>query len=245
MGDSTLDTLKRLIVGRRGRARADRLVVTSADGEQRPIAIKAQRNASAYVDLVDSLAPVRIEAYAGDELLATHGEPPAPKPPRGAAAKAPPATASVPPSKKKKVAPEDPMAFVSSMVERITTNFAKHIAEAYKTASEHMNVNFASLAGIAQHHSDRAGNAELAREMALKSVRVRDKAINEQNAMILKLTARLNEIASETDEDKKGAAFAQLMGFLRGENPFAPEAAGAKSTTTTNGNGAAKKAKPS
>lgn len=238
MGDTTLDTLKRLIVGRRGRARADRLVVTSADGEQRPIAIKPQRNASTYLDLVESCAPVRIEAFAGDELVGAWGEAPAPPLPRRAPP--PPATtkrgaaASVPPPMKKKRV--DPWA----VIERVTSHMNTLLASAYKGSAERDSANWASLAGIAQHHSDRASNAELRHDLAMKSVRMRDKAINERDSMIVKMGAKIHEIEAASSDDKRTEAFMELLGLARG-TPMGNAAAAAAGAAAPK-NGAAKKA---
>jgi hypothetical protein len=214
----TLDTLKRLIVGKRGRARADRLVVTSADGAQRTITVKPQKNASTYVDLVDACAPVRIEAFAGNDLVGAWGEPPAPRAPRAPNRPKPPqknakSAASAPAPKKKR--PD------MAIVVQLTTHMNTLLSAAYRSAAERDKALWESLAAIAQHHADRAGNAELRNELALKSVRVRDKAINERDALILRLNAKIAEVAAATGEDKKTEAFMQLLGIARGENPMA------------------------
>lgn len=233
--ETTLDTLKRLIVGRRGRARADRLLVTSADGAQREIIVKAQRNAASYVDLVDSCAPVRIEAYAGRELLAAWGEAPAPRRPAKKSAPTTSArkTASAPPPApegKKKRRPD------MALVVQLTTHMNTLLASAYKVSAEKETAAWASLAQIAQHHADRAGNAELRNETAQKSIRLRDKAINDRDSLILRLNAKIQEIANEGDDDKKSQAFMQLLKIAGGENHPVAQAVAAAS-----GNGAKKK----
>lgn len=240
-----LDVLKRLIVGRRGRLRADRLMVTGADGVTRPIAIKPQRNPSSYVEIVESCAPVRIESYAGDELLGAAGEAPPPPPAKGK--KGPPAppprkTASAPPpdAPKKKRSPDR----WAAMLERVTTHFANLLSSAYKANAEKEIAKdaalWSSLSSIAQHHSDRASNAELRHEQTAKSVRIAQKAINEQNALILRLQAKITEMGNESDDDKRSTMFMDLLNMARGKEGDAAAAAGKAAAAAAKTNGATK-----
>jgi hypothetical protein len=240
-GDSTLDVLKRMIVGRRGRLRADRLVVTGADGAKREIAIKPQRNPSSYVDLVEACAPTRIEAYAGGELLAVAGDAP-PPPPAKKSATAPPAkkSATAPPEEKKKRSPDR----WAAMLERVTTHFANLLANAYKANAEKEIAKDAALWGslqnIAQHHSDRASHAELRHELTAKSVRLANKAINERDALILRLNAKIGELANETNDDKRSTMFMELLGMARGKEAESAAAAGKAAAAAAKTNGATK-----
>jgi len=244
MGDSsTLDMLKRLIVGKRGRGRADRLLVTGADGVTRPIEIKPQKNVSTYVDLVEACAPVRIEAYAAGELVDAFGE-------------IPQAPAAAPPKKPKAKngKPADPLDAEAARwreVKDLTQHMNTLLANAYKTNSQDDKEREAGLwetfRAIAQHQADRANAAEARVEILEKAVRIRDRAIIDRDRMLQQMQQKFHEYAAqEGGDDKRSTMFMKLLD-IAAENKAATTTPPPVPPVEPSPNGAASKkgAKPS
>jgi hypothetical protein len=212
----TVDILRRLIVGKRGRGRADRLVCLGADGVARTIALALKSSPSRYVELVESCSPVRIEAYAGKDLVdAWVDDTPAPS---AADAAKPKGKGKTPPPKKKTWREQvmDLASHHAGLLSSAYSNHSKELAAAHNKNADKEEAQWKHLVDIAQHHSDRADHAlERARE-AEKGIRIRDKQILELNGALIKMQARITEIAAgASGEDKKTEAFMRLLDITK------------------------------
>lgn len=260
MGDKgVVDVVRRLIVGRRGRGRADRLVCIGADNAQRAIAVKPQANANRYVDLVGACHPVRIEAYAGKELVDVWED----DVPREAPAATPaPANERAPatPTKGSKLlrmkvrTPDEWQAQVVAVTTHVNGLLAnahrehgKELSQAHTKNADLQSGLWNSLVEIAQHHENRATNAEAKLAEAEKAIRIRDRRIREQDDAIIKLRFHIAELANTSGGDKQSDAFMKLL-ELAGDHPLATVAravnGGAKQKTAAATNGTTAAATP-
>lgn len=207
MGDeSAVDIIKRLIVGRRGRGRADRLLCFDAAGAQKAIAVKSQTPAGRYVDLVLACHPVRIEAYAAKELVDAWETPePQDVPPEAQTPAPRPTSAAL---RKKKRGVDDRVMQITSHVNQLLASAHR---DSGKTTAERDATVWKAMVDIAQTQNNLAANFESKLLLAEKVIRIRDKQLRERDELILKLHLKIAELSMGESEDKNSTAFFKLL----------------------------------
>jgi len=234
-----VDIVRKLIVGSRGRGRADRLVCIDAANVETPITVKARQNATKLAALVQGASPVRVEAYVGDTLADAWGTKPAAATPANDDGSpfvddAPLEVAERPPKARSRAMRD--AAFFASLLKDFSTSHARQLADAYRSNSERDKQVWDSLVLIAQHHSDRASREEIARQNAERSTRIRDRALIDQTKQLLAMQAKIAELAAEAGGDPSSNAFLELLSLAK-KAETVKHAAGANGANGVNGGG--------